>query len=78
MIMLSDQLLDMPPLAGGSIILAQEKCSPTGRQTNLCKTFEQNKLFVHMEHFWDLLFQLNNLHVAFIFLSRVVEKLLIS
>jgi hypothetical protein len=34
-------------------------------------------LFVHMEHFWDILFKLikqgtNTLHVPFIFLFRIV------
>ena len=34
--------------------------------------FERNKLFVHMDNFWDVLFQLmkhgtNTLHVGFIF-----------
>jgi hypothetical protein len=41
-IVLFNQLLDMPHLSGG----------------NLFTQFERNKLFVHMEHFWDLLFQL--------------------
>jgi hypothetical protein len=50
----------------------------TDRDVNrdLCTTFERNKLFVHMEHFWDLLFQLmkhgtNTSHVAFTFLFSV-------
>jgi hypothetical protein len=74
MIMLFIQILYIPHLSGGWIILAEEKCSLTGMETNLCTTFERNKLFVRMEHFWDLLFQLvkkhgtNTLHVAFIFL----------
>ena len=58
MIMLFNQLLDMPQLSGGWIILAKEKCSLTGMKTNLCTDFERNKLFVRMEHIWDILFQL--------------------
>jgi hypothetical protein len=58
MIMLFYQLVDMPPLSGGWIIVAKVKCSLTEMQTNLYTTLERNKLFVHMEHFWDLLFQL--------------------
>ena len=43
----------------------------------MCAKFEINKLFVHMENFWDLLFKLmkhgtNTLHVAFIFLFSLV------
>ena len=39
-------------------------------------TFEINKLFEHLEHFWDILFQFmkhgtNTLHVAFIFMFSV-------
>ena len=41
MIKLFNQLLDMPHVSGGWIILAK-----------------RNKLFLRMEHFWDLLFQL--------------------
>ena len=71
-IMLFYQLLDMPHLSGGWIIVAKEKFSLIGMSANLCTTFERNKLFVRMENFWDLLFQLmkhgtNILHVAFIF-----------
>ena len=51
MIMLFNQLLDMPPLSGRWIILANEKFSPAGMKTKLCKIFERNKLFVY---FWDL------------------------
>ena len=45
----------------------------TNRDVN---TFLRNKLFVHMEHFWDISFQLmkhltNTLHVAFLFLYNV-------
>jgi hypothetical protein len=58
MTMLFNQLLDMPHLSGGWIILAKEKCSLTGMYTNLCTKFERNKLFVCMEHFCDVLFQL--------------------
>ena len=36
MIMLFNQLLDMPYLSGGWITLAKEKCSLTGKWTNLC------------------------------------------
>jgi hypothetical protein len=38
--------------------LGKNKFSLTAMQTNLCTNFEQNKHFVHMEDFWDLLFQL--------------------
>ena len=42
------------------------------RDVNRDVTFLRNKLFVSIEHFWDLLFQLikrgtNTLHGAFIF-----------
>jgi hypothetical protein len=61
MIMLFNQLLDMPHLSGEWIILGKEKCSLKG----MCSKYD--KLF--MEHFWDLLFQLmkygTNTHVAF-------------
>ena len=50
MTMLFNELLDMPHLSGGWIILAKEKCSLTGTQTNSC-TFESNKLFACMENF---------------------------
>ena len=41
----------------------------------MCPKSGKNKLFVHMGHFWDLLFQLmkhgtNTLHVAFIFFIK--------
>ena len=44
---------------------------------------ERNNMFVRVEHFWDLLFQLmklgtNTLHVAFIFLFSVVWAVLCS
>ena len=63
MTMLFNQLLDLPYLSGAWVILAKEKCSLTG-------------IFVYMEHFWYLLFQLmkhgtNALHVTFIFLLSV-------
>ena len=69
-IMMFNQILYMPHLSGGQIILAKEKCS----LKHLFTKFERNKLFVCIEHFWDLLFQLmkhriNTLHVAFIFCS---------
>ena len=53
----------------------------TNRDVNkFVTTFLRNKLFVHMEHFWDLLFQLmkhetSTLHEAFIFLFSVVDFL---
>ena len=73
MIMLFNQLLDMPHLSGGWIILAKEKCSPNKDVNNFV---HRNKLIVRMEHFWDLLFQLmkhgiKTVHVEFIFLFRV-------
>jgi hypothetical protein len=42
-------------------------------ETNLCTKLERSKLFVSIEHFWDLLFKLmkhgtDTLHVAFLFL----------
>jgi hypothetical protein len=58
MIMMFNLLLDMPYLSGGWIILANEKFSLTRIETNVCTNFERNKLFVRMEHFWDILFQL--------------------
>ena len=68
MIMLFNQISDMPHLSGGWIILAKDKCSLTGMLTNLFTTFER--------HLWDLFFQLmkygtNTLHVALIFLFSV-------
>ena len=42
MIMLINQLVDMPHLAGGWIILAKEKCSLTGMYTIFCRFFEQS------------------------------------
>jgi hypothetical protein len=45
MIMLCNNLLDMPHLSGGWIILAKEKL--TGMKTNS----ERNKLFVRVKHF---------------------------
>jgi hypothetical protein len=39
MIMLFNQIFDMPHLLGDWIILAKEKCSLTGMLTNLCTTF---------------------------------------
>ena len=79
MIMLFNQLLDMSHLSGGWIILAKEKCSQTGMLTNVCTKLERNKLFMHMGHFWDVLFQLikhepNTLHVEFIFLFSVLRN----
>jgi hypothetical protein len=75
MVMLFNQLLDMPHLSGEWIILAKEKF-PLRDIQKLCTTFERNKLFVSMEHSWDLLFQLmkhgtNTLHVTFILLFIV-------
>jgi hypothetical protein len=46
-----NQLLDMPYRLGGWIILAEEKFSVTGMR-------EISLFFLHMEHFWDLLFHL--------------------
>jgi hypothetical protein len=73
-------LIDMPHLSGGWIILKIEKCSLT--QTHLCTTFERNKLFVHMEHLWDILFQLirhgNTLHAAFLFFLSISISLSIE
>jgi hypothetical protein len=45
----------------------------TGILKHFCTKVESNKLFVHMKHFWDLLFQrmkhgTNTLHVAFIYI----------
>jgi hypothetical protein len=51
MIMLFNQLLDMPHLSGGWIILAKEKCSLTGCKKIGSKNLERNKLFVRMEKF---------------------------
>ena len=72
MIMLFNHLLDMQHLSGGWNILENEKCS----QTDVNKFVHnlRNMLFMHIEHFWDLLFQLmkhgtNTLHVAFIFVQ---------
>ena len=68
MIMLFNQILDMPTLLSGLIILSKEKCSITvTRKQIFCTKFERNKLFVCIEHFWGLLFQLmkhgtNTLH----------------
>ena len=50
----------------------------TNRDVN---KFEINQLFVRMEHFWDLLFQLmkhgiNTLHVGFIFCSVYVNVII--
>jgi hypothetical protein len=53
MIMLFNQLLDMPQLSCGWITLTNE--------TILCTIFEKNKLFVRMDIFWDLLFQMMGL-----------------
>jgi hypothetical protein len=39
MIMLFNQLLDMPHLSGGGIILAKGICSRTGMETHLCICF---------------------------------------
>ena len=74
MIMLFNQLLDMPHVSGGWIILTKEKCSLTGMETNLRTTFEINWLFVRMEHFWDVLFQLMKHWKYFIFSFSVVLK----
>jgi hypothetical protein len=76
MTMMFNQLLDITHLSDGWIILTNVKCSLTGMYTHLCTTFKRNKLFLCMEHFWDILFQLmkhgtNTLHVAFIFLLSV-------
>jgi hypothetical protein len=46
--MLFNQLLFMPHLSGGWMIYFG-----TGE---MLTRFERNKLFVEMEHFWDLLF----------------------
>ena len=43
-----NQLLDMPHLTGGWIILAKKKCSLTGIWTHLCTTFERNKLCLNL------------------------------
>jgi hypothetical protein len=44
MIMLFNQLIDMPHLSGVWIILAKDKGPLTGMQTNLITKFERNKL----------------------------------
>jgi hypothetical protein len=51
MIMLFNQLLDMPHLSSGWFILANEKCSLTGMQTHFCTKFEGKKLFLNFENF---------------------------
>ena len=78
-----NQFLDMPHLSGGWIILAKDTCSLTGMQTNLCTTFERHKLFVHMEHFWDILFQLikhgtKTLHCIYIFVQYSLSSCFIG
>jgi hypothetical protein len=55
------QLLDMPNLSGKGCMLTN------GDVNKLVQEFERNKLFVHLEHYWDLLFNLmkhgtNTLH----------------
>ena len=66
MIMLFNQLIDMP----------HQWMDYLGKGEMLKTTFERNKLFVNMEHFWDLLFQLmrhgTKTFVIFIFLYSVV------
>ena len=57
--------------------MAKEECSLTGMKTNVHKIGSKST-FLHMEHFWDLLFQLmkhgpNTLHVPFIFLFSIVR-----
>jgi hypothetical protein len=49
MSVLFNQLLDMPHLSGEWIILAKEKCSPTGMKTNLLLKFCAQSL-LRMEH----------------------------
>ena len=64
MIMLFNQLVDMPLLSGRWIILANEKCSLTG----MCPKWERNKLMKHGT---------NMLHVAFIFLLSIFAMILV-
>jgi hypothetical protein len=53
MIMLFNQLLDMPHLSGGWIILLTNKEMLTNRNVN---KFQRNKLYMRIVHFWDLKF----------------------
>ena len=74
-----NQLLDMPHLSSGWIILVQDKCLLTGMSTDLYIEFERNKLFMHMGFLWDLLFQLmkhgaNTLLRIYIFVQYTSES----
>jgi hypothetical protein len=77
-IMLFIQLHIMPHLSD-RWLWQRRHAHERGCKTNLCTKFERNKLFVHMDNFCDLLFQLmehgtNALHVAFMFLFSMRWK----
>ena len=82
--MLFNQLLDMPHLSGGWIILAREKMLINSGVIKFVHTSERSNSLC-IEHFWDLLCQLmkhgtSTLHIMFIYLfsvdsERVGERL---
>jgi hypothetical protein len=78
MIMLFNQLLDMPHLSGGWIILAKEKLSVNRDAKNVCTKFERNKLFERLEK-CELFFHLTKhaQHITccvYIFVQYILDK----
>jgi hypothetical protein len=56
MIMLFNQLLNIPHLSGGWIMLAKEKGSLTTMEANLGTQFERNKLLCEWNISWIFYF----------------------
>ena len=72
MIMLFNQLLDIPHLSGGWIILAKEKMLTNRNVNKFLHRILKKYTFLGLEHFWNHLFQrtkhgTNTLHVAFLY-----------
>jgi hypothetical protein len=80
MIMLFKQLLDMPHLSGGWIVLAKEKCSLTGMKHICSQNLREISFFLCIENVWDILFQVmkhgsNTLHVVFILMFSIHKNI---
>ena len=78
MIMLFNQLLDMPHLSGGWIIFDKGEMLTNMDVNKLCIKFERNKLFGTFLGSFISAHETNTLHVAFVFLFSIVSILLMN
>ena len=65
--MLLNRLLDMLRISGGWISFAKEKFSLKGYKQMCAQHLREIRIFVRMEHFWDILFQLLLLFISPLF-----------